>query len=819
MKKLLSAFISIIMALSVSAQAPNWGVADTLEHHSLGPGIQYTKICYKDKPLMIWVTTIDLNNPSNTIEQTQSHNMVPNVSRETVMDMSKRNTYQNHKVCAAFNHDFFSYEEGICIGLNVNKGEVAYGAGWGRSLFAISEDKTASFFAPQLDARINLLDGSEVKIDFFNSNALALNGECVLFNRMNARVLSDAGKYIKIKPNTNWTLNGSDIECEVLEISDSPLQTSQTEYVIYARGSKIAAFDGKVKVGDKIKILQKLLKSDFGEPAQNIVAAFHGYPSIAYEGKLHDGEYNDFESGREYEVSARTMAGMSKDGKSVYIVTVESGTKNSIGVNCLDIANWMLEHGSWNVVNFDSGGSATIVVDHEMLNFPERGSVRPVEDALLVVSTAPESKDVASYAFVAPTLKVSEASISPLSLYSFNINGEVLEKAVPGFTYTCIPEDLGSVDNNGVFHAGTKNIQGKILANKNGLTAELTVNVRALSDIRVNPANILIDGVREFPISVEGTVDNSQYSLDPGAFIWSSTNPACCIVEDGILKGISNGKSTLHGSFKDKEVILEVSVELAENKERVHENFADMSIFTINKNSSIANLRFDNNSLPLGWTNGANMIFDINGGRFPYIELQKPITFYSLPDSMSIQLNVSANAIKNIQFFLSSKTKPDFKIVDIGLPVQKDSIFIIPFVDGGVQLETTEYPITLNKIKINTVSSVISGVVLSLRDLKAYYPVRTEVGVPTFSSDQSRAYLTTDNNVETTLHYMLSKVGKANISIWDMDGRKLKTILSDNQLAGEHMCRISFNGLNPGIYILQLIIDGNMETLKFVVAK
>jgi len=819
MIKIFSIFIGAMIVMSASAQVPNWGVADTLEHHSLGPGIQYTKICYKSKPLMLWVTTIDLSNPNNAIEQAQSHNKVPDLARESVMDMSRNNTYQNHKVCAAFNHDFFSYEHGICIGVNVNKGEISYGSGWGRSLFTVSEDKTASVFAPSLDSKINLPDGSEIKIDFFNSNALGLTGECVLFNRLNSRVLSDPGKYIKIKPETKWTLNGPDIRCEVLEISDSPLQTSQTEYVIYACGGKVTAFDGKVKVGDKISISQKFVKSKFGDPAQNIVAAFHGYPSIAYEGKLHDGEYNDFESGREYEVSARTMAGMSKDGKTVYIVTVESGTKNSIGVNCIDIANWMLGCGSWNVVNFDSGGSATIVVDHEMLNFPERGRVRPVEDALLVVSTAPESKDVASYAFVAPTLKVSEASISPLSLYSFNINGEVLEKAVHGFTYTCIPEDLGYVDNNGVFHAGTKDMQGKILANKNGLTAELTVNVRALSNIRVNPANILIDGVREFPISVEGTVDNNQYSLDPGVFIWSSTNPACCIVEGGILKGISNGKSTLHGSFKDKEVILEVSVELAGNKERVHEDFADMSIFTINKNSSIANLRFDNNSLPLGWANGTNMVFDINGGRFPYIELQKPITFYSLPDSMSIQLNVSANAIKSIQFFLSSKTKPDFKIVDIGLPVQKDSIFIIPFVDGSVQLETADYPITLNKIKINTVSSVISGVVLSLRDLKAYYPVRTEVGIPTSSSDKSRAYLTINNNVEATLHYMLSKVEKVNISIWSIDGRKLKTILPDNQLAGECICRIPFNGLNPGVYVLQLIIDGNMETLKFVVTK
>lgn len=39
------------------------------------------------------------------------------------------------------------------------------------------------------------------------------------------------------------------------------------------------------------------------------------------------------------------MGGMSKDGKTVYIVTVEGGTSASPGVNCIDIANWWI--GPW----------------------------------------------------------------------------------------------------------------------------------------------------------------------------------------------------------------------------------------------------------------------------------------------------------------------------------------------------------------------------------------------------------------------------------------------------------------------------------------
>ena len=412
----------------LNAQEPDWGTPDTLEHYTLGTGIQYTKIAYKKKPVLMWVTTIDLKNPYTRIEQVQSNDKVPDVPRETVMSMSKRRTYPGHKVCAAFNHDFFSYEAGVCIGVNVSDGQVAYASGWGRSLFAISEDKTAGVFFPQLEAKIILADGSTAQIEYYNSSASGIWSDCTLFNTLNSRTLVDEGLYIKIKPLDIWTVNGDDIKCQVLEVSESPLQTSQTECVIHARGGRVKDFEGKVKQGDQISISQKFVKGKFGEPLKNVVSGFHGYPSIAYEGKLHEGEYNDFENGREYEVSARVMAGMSKDGKTVYIVTVEGGTAASPGVDCVDIANWMLAHGCWNVVNFDSGGSATIAVEHEMLNYPMRGAIRPVTDGLLAVSTAPESSVTDSYAFITPSLYTTAVSLNPLTLLAFNPYGQVLEK-------------------------------------------------------------------------------------------------------------------------------------------------------------------------------------------------------------------------------------------------------------------------------------------------------------------------------------------------------------------------------------------------------
>ena len=272
--------------LAGQAAAPDWGVADTLEHYEIGPGIQYIKIRYESVPLTLWATTIDMTNPYNAIEQVQSNNAVPDLSRELVQDMSKRLTRPGHKVCAAFNHDFFSYDAGICIGLNASNGLISWSSGSGRSTFAITQDKTASVFFPVPQCSASLPTGESVAIDQFNWGIGYTNGDCVLFTNLNALTLDAEGRYIKLRPLGDWIINGEPTACEVLEVSDSPLQTSESDFVLFLRNTKRDALPG-VAVGSEITISQKLIPGKFGTPPENILQAFFGYPSIAFEGNLH----------------------------------------------------------------------------------------------------------------------------------------------------------------------------------------------------------------------------------------------------------------------------------------------------------------------------------------------------------------------------------------------------------------------------------------------------------------------------------------------------------------------------------------------------
>src|SRR5574344_105337 len=151
-----------------SVKEPNWGKYELVEKYTLGPGITYQKFVYPDKPLLVWFTEIDLSNPLNKVEQAESRNAVPDLDRWTVQTFSKENSHEGHDVKVAWNHDFFSYDQAVCIGSNISNGEMTR-TKWGRSMLAITQDKLAKVFNPNnMECKATAPDGTAVDIDYYN---------------------------------------------------------------------------------------------------------------------------------------------------------------------------------------------------------------------------------------------------------------------------------------------------------------------------------------------------------------------------------------------------------------------------------------------------------------------------------------------------------------------------------------------------------------------------------------------------------------------------------------------------------------------------
>jgi hypothetical protein len=68
------------------------------------------------------------------------------------------------------------------------------------------------------------------------------------------------------------------------------------------------------------------------------------------------------------------------------------------------------------------------------------------------------------------------------------------------------------------------------------------------------------------------------------------------------------------------------------------------------------------------------------------------------------------------------------------------------------------------------------------------------------------------------LHYFLSEDSKVSISIIDINGKKIKSVLSNEfQSSGNVMMQIDHNGLPKGIYFIKVIINNKISNIKMLI--
>lgn len=79
----------------------------------------------------------------------------------------------------------------------------------------------------------------------------------------------------------------------------------------------------------------------------------------------------------------RTAAGMSQDGRTLYLAVVDGRTTVSVGMTCPELGALMAELGAWSAINLDGGGSTTMwVAGDGVVNSPSDGAQRVVANHL-----------------------------------------------------------------------------------------------------------------------------------------------------------------------------------------------------------------------------------------------------------------------------------------------------------------------------------------------------------------------------------------------------------------------------------------------------
>lgn len=816
----LKTFCAAAFALCVSSAAYadelvyNWGAPNVVAEHSVGPGMKYKKVIYPYKPLTLWFVEIDLSNEYAKIEQAQSRNQVPDPLRWDVMTFYRENSRPGHQVKVAWNHDFFSYDSSVCIGLNVCEGEITWNK-WGRSLLGITADGTAEVFYPSLDTRIAAQDGTSVEIDYYNALNGGIYGDCVFYNHLNSKQLSEPGTYITLRPLDPWTVNGEPVRCEVLSAGSQACQTSAdgSVCVLYLRNAKEHLLDGHVNPGDIMTVTQNLRPDGWGIKPQRILNAFHGYPSIVHDGVLHDGEYNNFENGREYEKSSRVMAGISKDKTKLYIVTTEMST-TSIGVDCIELSAWLVEQGAWDVVNFDSGGSAAIVIDEKMLNVPGRSSVRPVQDAMLAISLAPEDKTTHHIAFSLKQLEPMIISRTPLRVLAFNQYDEILDEDLRGCTFECVPQALGYVDDEAVFHSSGQCLSGKIIArSKDGKIAELPVTTQEMTGIEALYKSFLVDHEQRMICGIRGTTPAGKVEVDAGALDWSVSPEGIVAVENGMLRGLANGNATISATFKGLTLDIDVCVEIPDAARQ-------MSLLTCNdpaslkltKTAAVKNLNYTTDNLPENWNGGFTMNFDLTTGRGSNITMTPALQLYSLPDSISLQMVDKDAIVDNITYTLLDAQGE--RITITATPDRANNCCTASFRDPKSTIEFQRYPLTLRTIKAYLINKSVPGTQLSFGSLNAFYPGYSSA-VHGVLADDAPTMTATMRGEMLHVEFSASQSSAGRLCVYNVAG--IAVAAADVEChAGANKLSLNLKDLPSGIYIVTLRTHDRPRSCKLI---
>ncbi|KFG72661.1 phosphodiester glycosidase family protein [Streptomyces mutabilis] len=164
---------------------------------------------------------------------------------------------------------------------------------------------------------------------------------------------------------------------------------------IQATGRRVADLTALAHIGDLLRITTTLL-DERGRRVQPTPRThiLNAGPELVRDGRLHvtpatDGMVHPDDPswyyGWVHKRNPRTLAGVDAAGRTV-LVTADGRSTESLGLSIGESAEVAKSLGLRDAVNFDGGGSTTMVTDGALLNDPsDAAGERPVGDALLIL--------------------------------------------------------------------------------------------------------------------------------------------------------------------------------------------------------------------------------------------------------------------------------------------------------------------------------------------------------------------------------------------------------------------------------------------------
>jgi hypothetical protein len=383
------------------ARAQSPGNADTVARRSLAPGVAYRHVVDARGPWDVHVVRVDLRRADVAVRAARARDALR--GRERVSDMARRATTAGATVLAAVNADFFD----LRTGENENN-QVLDGEWWKGLKVTDSPYDTYDNVHAQL-----VLDGAgRASIDRYivdgrawvrgamtpilTVNALpsgVQEGTALFTARYGATTPRDTTRPSVEAPLVAAGRRGDTAlfvrRGAVATTSGSAIPADGA--VLTAYGARMAAVQAMAD-GDTVRV--RLAALPLGAALHRVdervpTTLLGGWPRILRDGENVAGDAATVEGTISRNAEARhprTGVGVSRDGNTLFLLTVDGRSENSGGMTLVELADALRRLGAWQALNFDGGGSTTMVIDGAVVNKPsDPTGEREVGNALLVV--------------------------------------------------------------------------------------------------------------------------------------------------------------------------------------------------------------------------------------------------------------------------------------------------------------------------------------------------------------------------------------------------------------------------------------------------
>ncbi len=843
MKKSLLLLLAAAAALPVDAEQivlnGNPHEVNELISMSIGPGVTYKRLRSETYPLNINMLIMDVTNPYNRMETTTANETCQGT--EPLVNAAKRQTTDEKRVLAGANANFWVVNtqepyspvlNGVGYGGSGRNGQMItetnmyadqWNGGWTHmGIVGIDVDKILHIGHQYYRGYVkhDKIGGPEIH----QINKVVRDGEIGLYNSFYgaSKTFRPVNQGTGSTGKPLWTVVEGEstevlldfVEGEKWKIGE-PVRMKVVEVKPNAGtgtlGTHAAALVGR---GDKRDLLAKLavgdevtIETNYYDRNNQLVKLDNFVAGNAVV--MIDGELTAYNTSETYnsQVYSRTGYGMSADGKTLFVIVIDRSTDKTYGRSGGCPSRVMCElakhYGCSDLVNCDAGGSAEMYFNGAIINTTTEGTPRAVSNGMFLYSIAPKDDNVARLEFydvnlLAPTY----SSFSP-QIIAYNQYGDVVDYDFKDYTLSC-SEALGSCDGN-VFIAGGTAITGPLTATYNGVSVSKDITVAASSAaMRIKP--LVIDHIREYTMEVTATVGANTYNYDPARLNWNVEDETVAVInEQGVLKGLKNGKTTISVNIGDFVDQTSLSVEIPTAKYLPVTDFTGWTF----KQSGTSDTKMSETG---------RVDFKVAVSRLsPSVELIKSSTLFSLPEAVWVEFE--------------SDLKVDKVHLDVRTPVATRTNYVEQTNDGQGYAALSTYRVKFPLSAYGDLSDLISFP-MKLNGLKFTFPKDASLngdhyviikaieaeylnpsGVEDVAiQDVNAAVSVTPNPVIDGVANVLSSSELHSVAIYTTSG----VLVSRHSVSGNR-ASVNVSGLSAGLYIAVVETANGITPVRIVV--